>query len=100
MVAHDYLEELSSLLPAVTLLDKLDYSHLSPSENLGLLCSFPRSGLGMPTLTHCVTGRGRIPTATVGTRNGATPSTTPCGENPLASCHRRGTFTRKTKARP
>ncbi|MGZ3836023.1 MAG: type I restriction endonuclease, partial [Mucilaginibacter sp.] len=34
MAAHDYLEDLSSLLPAVTLLDKLGYRYLTPSENL------------------------------------------------------------------
>ncbi len=36
MAAHDYLEDLSSLLPAVTLLDKLGYEYLTPSENLAL----------------------------------------------------------------
>jgi type I restriction enzyme R subunit len=36
MDIHDYLEDLSSLLPAVTLLDKLGYLYLTPSENLGL----------------------------------------------------------------
>lgn len=36
MFAHDYLEDLSSLLPAVALLDKLGYSYLTPSENLAL----------------------------------------------------------------
>ncbi len=36
MAAHDYLEDLSSLLPAVTLLDKLGYGYLTPSENLAL----------------------------------------------------------------
>lgn len=36
MAAHDYLEDLSSLLPALTLLDKLGYHYLTPSENLTL----------------------------------------------------------------
>jgi type I restriction enzyme R subunit len=36
MAAHDYLEDLSSLLPAVTLLSKLGYHYLTPSENLAL----------------------------------------------------------------
>lgn len=36
MSAYDYLEDLSSLLPAVTLLDKLGYRYLTPSENLAL----------------------------------------------------------------
>jgi len=36
MPAYDYLEDLSSLLPAVTLLNKLGYQYLSPSENLAL----------------------------------------------------------------
>lgn len=36
MASHDYLEDLSSLLPAVTLLDKLGYRYLTPSENLAL----------------------------------------------------------------
>jgi len=36
MAAHDYLEDLSSLLPAVSLLGKLGYRYLTPSENLAL----------------------------------------------------------------
>ncbi len=36
MAAHEYLEDLSSLLPAVTLLHKLGYDYLSPSDNLAL----------------------------------------------------------------
>ncbi|MGH8556290.1 MAG: type I restriction endonuclease [Methylococcales bacterium] len=36
MAAHEYLEDLSSLLPAVTLLDKLGYRYLTPLENLAL----------------------------------------------------------------
>ena len=36
MAAHDYLEDLSSLLPAVTLLNKLGYGYLNPSENMAL----------------------------------------------------------------
>ena len=36
MAAHEYLEDLSSLLPAITLLDKLGYRYLTPSENLAL----------------------------------------------------------------
>ncbi|WAK04522.1 type I restriction endonuclease subunit R [Methylobacter sp. YRD-M1] len=36
MAVHDYLEDLSSLLPAVILLDKLGYDYLTPSENLAL----------------------------------------------------------------
>lgn len=36
MAAHDYLEDLSSLLPALTLLDKLGYHYLTPSENIVL----------------------------------------------------------------
>lgn len=36
MAAYDYLEDLSSLLPAVSLLNKLGYQYLSPSENLAL----------------------------------------------------------------
>jgi type I restriction enzyme R subunit len=36
MPAYDYLEDLSSLLPAVTLLNKLGYQYLSPSENIAL----------------------------------------------------------------
>jgi len=36
MAVHDYLEDLSSLLPAVTLLEKLGYRYLTPSENLAL----------------------------------------------------------------
>ncbi len=36
MAAHDYLEDLSSLLPALTLLDKLGYYYLTSSENLTL----------------------------------------------------------------
>ena len=36
MAAHDYLEDLSSLLPAVVLLQKLGFSYLMPSENLAL----------------------------------------------------------------
>jgi len=36
MAAHDYLEDLSSLLPSVSLLDKLGYRYLTPSENLAL----------------------------------------------------------------
>jgi type I restriction enzyme, R subunit len=36
MAAHEYLEDLSSLLPAVGLLNQLGYQYLTPSENLGL----------------------------------------------------------------
>lgn len=36
MAAHDYLEDLSSLLPAVSLMDKLGFTYLTPSENLAL----------------------------------------------------------------
>ena len=36
MAAHEYLEDLSSLLPTVTLLDKLGFTYLTPSENLAL----------------------------------------------------------------
>lgn len=36
MPANEYLEDLSSLLPAVTLLHKLGYEYLSPSDNLAL----------------------------------------------------------------
>ncbi|PXW89120.1 type I restriction enzyme R subunit [Nitrosomonas sp. Nm84] len=36
MAAHDYLEDLSSLLPAITLLEKLGFTYLTPSENLTL----------------------------------------------------------------
>ncbi|MGY6274364.1 type I restriction endonuclease subunit R [Methylomonas sp. MgM2] len=36
MAAHDYLEDLSSLLPAVGLLSRLGYQYLTPSENLAL----------------------------------------------------------------
>lgn len=36
MAAQDYLEDLSSLLPAVLLLQKLGFSYLIPSENLAL----------------------------------------------------------------
>lgn len=36
MPAYEYLEDLSSLLPAVTLLNKLGYQYLSPSKNLAL----------------------------------------------------------------
>jgi len=36
MAAHDYLEDLSSLLPAVTLLEKLGFTYLTPSEQLAL----------------------------------------------------------------
>ena len=36
MAAYDYLEDLSSLLPAVVLLQKLGFSYLTPSENLAL----------------------------------------------------------------
>lgn len=36
MSTHEYLEDLSSLLPAVTLLDKLGFTYLTPSENLAL----------------------------------------------------------------
>lgn len=36
MAAHEYLEDLSSLLPAVSLLDKLGYRYLTPAENLAL----------------------------------------------------------------
>jgi type I restriction enzyme R subunit len=36
MAAHEYLEDLSSLLPAVRLLGKLGYRYLTPSENLAL----------------------------------------------------------------
>ena len=36
MAAHDYLEDLSSLLPAVTLLEKLGFTYLTQSEQLAL----------------------------------------------------------------
>lgn len=36
MAAHEYLEDLSSLLPAVGLLNQLGYQYLTPSENLAL----------------------------------------------------------------
>ena len=36
MAAHEYLEDLSSLLPTITLLDKLGDRYLTPSENLAL----------------------------------------------------------------
>ena len=36
MAAHEYLEDLSSLLPAVSLLNQLGYQYLTPSENLVL----------------------------------------------------------------
>ncbi|AMK75937.1 type I restriction enzyme R subunit [Methylomonas methanica] len=36
MAAHEYLEDLSSLLPAVGLLSQLGYRYLTPSENLAL----------------------------------------------------------------
>ena len=36
MAAHDYLEDLSSLLPAVALLEKLGFTYLTPSEQLAL----------------------------------------------------------------
>lgn len=36
MAAHDYLEDLSSLLPAVALLDKLGFIYLTPSEQIAL----------------------------------------------------------------
>lgn len=36
MGAHDYLEDLSSILPALTLLDKLGFTYLTSSENLVL----------------------------------------------------------------
>jgi type I restriction enzyme R subunit len=36
MATHDYLEDLSSLLPAVGLLSQLGYRYLTPSENLAL----------------------------------------------------------------
>lgn len=36
MAAHEYLEDLSSLLPAVGLLNQLGYRYLTPSENLAL----------------------------------------------------------------
>ncbi len=36
MAAHEYLEDLSSLLPAVGLLSQLGYRYLTPSENLEL----------------------------------------------------------------
>ena len=36
MAAYDYLEDLSSLLPALTLLNKLGYQYLSPTQNLAL----------------------------------------------------------------
>ena len=36
MAAHDYLEDLSSLLPAVALLDKLGFTYLTPSEQIAL----------------------------------------------------------------
>ncbi len=36
MAAHEYLEDLSSLLPAVGLLNQLGYRYLTPSENLDL----------------------------------------------------------------
>lgn len=36
MAAHEYLEDLSSLLPAVGLLNQLGYQYLTPSQNLAL----------------------------------------------------------------
>jgi type I restriction enzyme R subunit len=36
MAAHDYLEDLSSLLPALALLEKLGFTYLKPSEQLAL----------------------------------------------------------------
>ncbi|PTN09689.1 type I restriction endonuclease subunit R [Nitrosomonas aestuarii] len=36
MPAHDYLEDLSSLLPAVSLLNTLGFTYLTPSQNLAL----------------------------------------------------------------
>ena len=36
MAAHDYLEDLSSLLPAVTLLEKLGFTYLTPTQQLAL----------------------------------------------------------------
>ena len=36
MAVHDYLEDLSSLLPAVTLLEKLGFTYLAPSEQIAL----------------------------------------------------------------
>jgi len=36
MAVHDYLEDLSSLLPAVILLEKLGFIYLTPSEQLAL----------------------------------------------------------------
>ena len=36
MATHDYLEDLSSLLPAVALLDKLGFTYLTPSEQIAL----------------------------------------------------------------
>lgn len=36
MAVYEYLEDLSSLLPAVTLLNKLGYDYLSPAQNLAL----------------------------------------------------------------
>jgi hypothetical protein len=36
MAAHDYLEDLSSLLPAVALLNKLGFTYLTPSEQIVL----------------------------------------------------------------
>lgn len=36
MAAHDYLEDLSSLLPAVILLNKLGFTYLTPSESVAL----------------------------------------------------------------
>lgn len=36
MPENEYLEDLSSLLPAITLLNKLGYEYLSPSDNLAL----------------------------------------------------------------
>ncbi|ANE55317.1 type I restriction endonuclease subunit R [Methylomonas sp. DH-1] len=36
MAAHEYLEDLSSLLPAVGLLNQLGYRYLTPSQNLAL----------------------------------------------------------------
>ncbi len=34
MAIHDYLEDLSSLLPAVTLLEKMGFTYLSPTVQL------------------------------------------------------------------
>lgn len=41
MGAHDYLEDLSSILPALTLLDKLGFTYLTSSENLVLRATEP-----------------------------------------------------------